>query len=216
MGRADGLDHQRARRASHPRRTCRPRPWPRRPAGEPAPHRGPTGHQGSSAALPRRDHRGDDAAIAGAAAEDAAQRRFHLALRGRGGCGPEARPPSAACPACRCRIAPRRGAGRLARRRVSSGVFALDRRDLGARDPAAGVRQAQTARPSTAPCRPRNRPRRSRPWCRPCPAVRAASATAVRSAAPRPRRSTPFRHKADHASAPATARRTSSTAAARR
>ena len=108
-------------------------------------------------------HRGDDLAVAGAAAEHAAQRVLRSRPRSGAGCGREARLPPPAGPACRCRIAPRHARGTRPAAPTacrwpgpSTVVTAAPVTD------AAGIRQAQTGSPSTrtvqAPQSPASQP----------------------------------------------------------
>ena len=131
---------------------------PRRPAGA-----------GASATRPRRpEHRRDDLAVAGAAAQDAAERVLDLGLGRlgfvRGALGAAISMPGRADAALRGAVAQEGG---LQRRERAVGRRGL-RRSTTAR-PGAWRRRSGRRRPArrrAARCRRRNRRRRSRPWCR--------------------------------------------------
>ena len=155
---------------------------------------GPVRAAGPRRSGPRRRHQhgGDDLAVAGAAAEHAAQAHPSPPLRRAWDSARAARLRPSAGPACRCRIGPRHAPGtppagstdchRRGLRRCAPGVQPR-------RQPAPGRRKP--AHRPRAPCRRRNRRRRSRPWCR-SGAGRSRSSVAsraigaVRSATSRP------------------------------
>ena len=109
------------------------------------------GNRGSPPWLRGVHHRRDDLAIAGAAAQNAAQRVLHLGLGRARVCCPAAPSPRPAAPACRCRIAPRHGRGRRPAA-PTAGHWRGPRRCVTAAPAteAAGIRQAQTGSPSTS------------------------------------------------------------------
>ena len=128
-GAASGRPSGRGRRAARGRRRrrrCR-RPWRgRRGGGGGAPTAAPAaGGAGAAAAAASHDG-GDDLAVAGAAAEDAAEGLADLGFARGSACGRGARWRPSACPGCRCRTAPRRGGGR----RLAGATGAVGRRGL--------------------------------------------------------------------------------------